>query len=159
MQRNLLIAICVAAFGAVALALVGQHLHGMRPCPWCVLQRLIYIAIGLAALVGAVSSLRKPAASLALLLASCGMAAALWQHFVAATNPSCLMTLADQIVSGLGLDRVLPSIFLATASCAEATVSVLGISFDFWSLAMFALLALAAAFVLGVNDRSKRLFA
>lgn len=159
MQRTLLIAICVAAFGAVALALVGQHLHGMRPCPWCVLQRLIYIAIGVVALVGAISPLRKPAALLTLMLGLSGMAAALWQHFVAAANPSCLMTLADQIVSGLGLDRLFPSIFLATASCAEAVVAVLGISFDFWSLAMFALLSLASVFVLGTSDRGKRLFA
>lgn len=159
MQRNLLIAMCAMAFGALALALVGQHLHDMRPCPWCVLQRLIYIAIGVVALVGALSALRKPAAVLALLLALSGMAAALWQHFVAATNPSCLMTLADQIVSGLGLDRVLPSVFLATASCAEAIVAVLGISFDFWSLAMFTLLAIASALVLGASDRGKRLFA
>ena len=158
MQRNLLIAIGAAALGAVALALVGQHLHGMRPCPWCVLQRLIYIAIGVVALLGAWSPLRKPAALLTLLLALSGMAAALWQHFVAASNPSCAMTLADQIVSGLGLDRVLPSVFLATASCAEAIVDVLGISFDIWSLAMFTLLALASAIVLGVSDRGKRLF-
>lgn len=159
MQRSVLIAICVAAFGAVALALVGQHLHGMRPCPWCVLQRLIYIAIGAVALVGAVSPLRKPAALLTLVLALCGMAAALWQHFVAAANPSCVETLADHIVSGLGLDRVLPSVFLATASCAEAVVSVLGVSFDYWSLAMYVLLAVASVLVLGASDRGKRLFA
>ena len=31
--------VCVAALGA---ALVSQHVYDMQPCPWCVLQRLIF---------------------------------------------------------------------------------------------------------------------
>ena len=37
---------------AVAAALVTQHGFDMQPCPWCVLQRLIFLAIALVALVG-----------------------------------------------------------------------------------------------------------
>ena len=32
----------IAAFAAVAAALVSQHAFGMEPCPWCVLQRLVF---------------------------------------------------------------------------------------------------------------------
>jgi disulfide bond formation protein DsbB len=34
-------------------ALVSQHVFDMQPCPWCVLQRLIFVAIALVCLVGA----------------------------------------------------------------------------------------------------------
>ena len=49
---RLLAAGVVVPLGAVALALVTQHVFGMQPCPWCVLQRLIFVAISLAALIG-----------------------------------------------------------------------------------------------------------
>jgi disulfide bond formation protein DsbB len=147
-RRNLLLAIALASFAAVALALVGQHFFGMKPCPWCILQRLIYVVIGLVALLGLIRPLRLPAAVLSLLLAGCGIAAALYQHFVASKSNSCALTLADKIVSALGLDRLLPAWFEPTASCAEAIVSVLGIPFDVWSLALYCVLAAAAAIAL-----------
>ena len=48
-QRILALAagICVAAVGA---ALITQHVYDMQPCPWCILQRLIFIVIALVAL-------------------------------------------------------------------------------------------------------------
>ena len=68
------------------------------------------------------------------------MAAALWQHFVAAVSSSCNLTLADRIVSGLRLDGLLPEVFEARASCADATVQLLGLPYEFWSLGLFMLL-------------------
>ena len=45
-------AVPLLSFGAIAAALVSQHAFAMDPCPWCVLQRLVFIAIGLCALLG-----------------------------------------------------------------------------------------------------------
>ena len=144
-----------ASLGAVALALVSQHVFDMQPCPWCVLQRLVFVLIALAAGVGALwrgPAGRSAAAGVAGLLALAGVAAALWQHFVAAATSSCKRTLADRIVSGLQLDALAPEVFAPRASCAEAAVDLLGVSYEFWSLALFALLALAAfALVLGLR--------
>lgn len=133
---------------AVAAALVSQHVYNMQPCPWCVLQRLVFVAIGLVAALGAVfagGAARRAAAALAGLLALAGMAAALWQHFVAAASASCDLTLADRIMSGLGLDMALPEVFAPFASCADAKVLLLGVPYEFWSLALFAALAAMAA--------------
>jgi disulfide bond formation protein DsbB len=69
------------------------------------------------------------------------MAAALWQHFVAAASVSCKQTLADQIVQGLGLAERWPEVFAAYASCAEAAVKLFGLPYEFYSLALFALMA------------------
>lgn len=147
-RRTLLIAIAVLSFTSVALALVGQHYFDMRPCPWCILQRVIYIAIGLVALLGLMKPLRVPALILSFVLAGCGIAAALYQHFVAAKTNSCALTLADRIVSTLGLDRLAPSWFEPTANCSEAIVAVLGITFDIWSLMLYCVLAAASMLAL-----------
>jgi protein dithiol:quinone oxidoreductase len=130
---RLLAAVALACIAAVAAALTSQHVFDMQPCPWCVLQRLIFVAIALAC--GAV---------LGMVLADAGVAAALWQHFKASASASCNLTLADKIVSRwLRLDQVLPGVFEARASCADAAVSLLGVPYDVWSLVLFALIGLA----------------
>ena len=130
--------VCIAA---VAAALVSQHMFDMQPCPWCVLQRVIFLAIALAcglALPWRSRVGRLTSTALASLLAASGIAAALWQHFQAAASASCNLTLADKIVSGfLQLDSLLPDVFSPRASCADAAVNLLGIPYDFWSLALF----------------------
>ncbi len=150
MQARLLVVIALACFAAVGAALYTQHAMDMQPCPWCILQRLIFVVIGVVALLGAFVAryLAKPAAALVLLLALAGGAAALWQHFVSAASGSCNLTLADRIVSALRLNTLLPDAFEPRASCADAAVDLAGLPFEFWSLALFVLLALAAIGVL-----------
>ena len=138
-------ALCVAAVGA---ALVAQYRFDMQPCPWCILQRLIYLAIALVCVVGAflaAPGARRTAGGLAFVLAGCGVAAAVWQHVVAAKQFSCNLTLADNIITALGLESLLPALFQVTATCADAAVSVLGVPFEYWSLALFALVGAALA--------------
>jgi len=132
---------------AVCAALVSQHMFRMEPCPWCVLQRVIFLAVALAALPGLLSTLRPVrlgSTALVVVLAACGVAAALWQHFVAAASASCNMTLADKIVGGLGLDGWQPEVFEARASCADAAVNLFGLPYEFWSLGLFIALAAMA---------------
>ena len=137
----------IASLAAVGAALVSQHVYGMQPCPWCVLQRVIFLAIAIACGLGLIwrsATGRAIAGTLGLLLALSGIAAALWQHFQAAASASCNLTLADKIVSGwLGLDSLWPDVFSARASCADAAVNLFGVPYDFWSLALFVALAFA----------------
>ena len=146
-----LLAIAALAFGAVGAALITQHGFGMEPCPWCVLQRLIFVVIGVFALLGlAWRSMvgQRVTLFVVLLLCGSGMAAALWQHFVAKASASCNLTLADRIVSGLRLDALLPDVFQATASCADAAVDLAGVPYEFWSLALFLVIETAALWLL-----------
>jgi disulfide bond formation protein DsbB len=146
-HTTLLLVMAVISLGAVAVALWTQHALGMEPCPWCVLQRLIFVAIALAVLPGLVwrnGVVQTASALLALALALSGVAAALWQHFVAAVSSSCNMTLADRIVSGLRLDALLPEVFQARASCADAAVRLWGLPYEAWSLILFMLLSVMA---------------
>ncbi|MBL0727110.1 disulfide bond formation protein B [Piscinibacter sp. HJYY11] len=136
-------ALSVAAVGA---ALVSQHVYGMEPCPWCILQRVIFLAIALLCVVGFVST--RIAGVLALAFSLCGIAAALWQHFKAASSTSCALTVADQIVIAMKLDSLWPDVFLARASCADAAVKLAGVPYEFWSLALFVVLGVASVAVI-----------
>lgn len=141
----------VVPVGAVAIALFTQHALDMQPCPWCVLQRLIFLGIALAALAGLLlrrALPRRVAALLMLVLAGSGMAAALYQHFVAAASASCNLTLADRVISATTLDALLPDVFAPMASCADAAATLLGLPYEFYSLTLFVALAVAAAAVL-----------
>lgn len=146
-RTTLLLAIAGLSLGAVAVALWTQYALGMEPCPWCVLQRLVFVAIALAALPALVwrrGFVQWLSALLMLGLSLAGVAAALWQHFVAAVSSSCNMTLADRIVSGLRLDALLPDVFQARASCADAAVRLWGLPYEAWSLILFMLFSVLA---------------
>jgi disulfide bond formation protein DsbB len=147
----LLAAGALASLAAIGAALVSQHVFGMEPCPWCVLQRLIFAVIALVCIVGL--QLRKRlgqriVGGAVLLLAIEGVVAALWQHFVAAASSSCNLTFADRVMTSLQLDALLPEIFQARASCADAAVSLAGVPYEFYSLVLFVLLGVAGALVL-----------
>ena len=149
--------ICVAAVGA---ALASQHMFNMQPCPWCVLQRLILLSIAAVCLLAGILGRgrartgrgtfgRRIGAGVVLVLALAGVTVALWQHFKAASSVSCNLTLADKILSVLQLDRALPDVFEPRASCADAAVNLFGVPYDFWSLLLFVLVALAASRLMG----------
>jgi disulfide bond formation protein DsbB len=143
-------AIAAVALAAVGAALTTQHGMGMLPCPWCILQRMVFVAIALVALPAArIGALRRPLAAVVAALAACGAAAALWQRFVAASSTSCKLTLADRIIGATGLDALWPDVFAPWANCADAAVNLLGLPYEAWSLALFvAIGAVAVALAL-----------
>ena len=62
----------------------------------------------------------------------------------AAASASCNLTLADKIVAATRLDSLLPDVFSARASCADAAVNLAGMPYEFWSLVLFLVVAFAA---------------
>lgn len=145
-KRLVLALTAVVALAAVGAAVFTQHAWDLQPCPWCVLQRLIFVAIAAAALLGLLWP--SGGAALAGLLATCGLAAALWQHFVAASAESCDLTLADRIMAATGLDGRFPEVFMAMTSCADAKVNLFGLPYEAWSGALFAAMLVSMLAVL-----------
>ena len=132
-----------ASFAAVGVALIAQHQFGVKPCPWCVLQRLIFLLIGVFSLLGwlvqARRSLRQAALVVVLVLCAGGLTAAVFQHEVASQTATCAMGLADKVVTALGLEELWPSVFMITANCAEAAAyRLLGLPYEVWSGLLFA---------------------
>lgn len=145
--RRAWLGIAAASVGAVAVALISQHVFEMYPCPWCILQRLIYLVI--AALAGVTAflpgtALRRVGAVGVVVLTGCGIASAVYQHQVASTLLSCNLTLADTILTALGLEDRWPVVFQVTASCADAATTMVGLPYEYWSLLLYALIAIAA---------------
>ena len=142
--RGWLLGITAACVAGVAAALLAQYRFAMRPCPWCIVQRLVYVVIAVVCIVGAPGRWPRPAALLTVLWAGLGIASAVWQHLVAAKQFSCDLTAADRVITALRLEAIAPWLFQVTASCAEAAVSLAGGPFEYWSLALYALVGAAA---------------
>lgn len=142
--------LCVAA---VAIALVSQHVFGMQPCAWCVLQRFIFLVIALVCWLGLLLGRRsaimgRVTALLAVLLSAGGIAAAWYQYTVAAHMFSCDLTFADRFMVKSGLDASLPWLFGIFATCMDARVSLLGLEYALWGLGLFAVTGILAIMAL-----------
>lgn len=152
-----LVGVIVLCLGGVAAALVSQYVFEMLPCPWCILQRAIFLAIALVALLALVlpgRMLKLGLTGLGLGLAVSGVAAAIYQNRVAAQEFSCDLTLADRIISALGLESAVPFLFRISASCMDAAVDLLGLPYEAWSGLLFALVG--AVLALGMGSRGAR---
>lgn len=137
--------VAALAFASVGIALVSQYRFEMLPCPWCILQRLLFLVVGAVCVVAALLRGRGPRLVLvALALATCvaGMAAALYQKLVASKLQSCALTLADRILTTLGVESWWPWLLSVQASCADAAVTLLGLPYELWSGALFGVLGL-----------------
>jgi disulfide bond formation protein DsbB len=148
---GLLAAIGAGSLAALAVALVAQHAFDIQPCPWCVIQRIVLIAVAAVALLAALAARAAPRGAgvvggVALLALSAGGALAAWhQHTVAAKTLSCAFTWADRTLMSLQLDAWLPSLFKVGATCADASkATLLGLSFEVWGGAWFTLVAIGA---------------
>ena len=140
-------AVCAAS---LAVALFAQHALDLQPCAWCILQRMIVIAIGVLAL-GAfwargwpATGGRRVASALlgagTLVLATLGLVAAYHQHTVAAKSLSCAFTWADRFLMSVALDQWWPWMFRVGATCADAALArLLGLPVEYWSGALFLL--------------------
>jgi len=152
LPRGVLALVAASCLAALAVALVAQHAFGVQPCPWCIFQRVLYLAIAAVALIGWLLPARGACALASvgvLALALGGVAAAVFQHEVAAKDASCAFTMADRFLSATGLETAVPFLFQVTATCMDAAQArLLGLSYELWSGALFALIAMVAALLL-----------
>lgn len=143
----------VASFSAVGIALIAQHQFGVKPCPWCVLQRGIFLLIGAFSLLGwlvqSKRALRQAVLVVVLMLCAAGLTAAVFQYEVASQSASCAMGLADKTLTALNLEERWPSVFMVTGNCADAAkYRLVGLPYEVWSGTLFATLAALGLWVL-----------
>lgn len=142
---------------AVGFALVSQHVFDMRPCPWCILQRIVYLVLALLAFVGAALGQRASikTAGLFALLSMVGIGMAGYQHLVAAPADSCGISKAHGLIVTSRLDEFFPWLFEVTASCAEASqFKLLGLPYELGSGLLFALIAFISIVVFLAKPKS-----
>ncbi|KAA0910983.1 disulfide bond formation protein B [Pusillimonas sp. ANT_WB101] len=148
-NHALLHLIALLCVGAVGFALVTQHVFGMRPCAWCVLQRLMFLVIAIVCWAGVLlarfkAGFARLSAGLVVLLSMGGIAAAWYQYAVASMMFSCDRTFADRFMVSSGLDAGVPWLFGIFSTCMDARVTLLGVEYALWSMALFALIGVLA---------------
>jgi disulfide bond formation protein DsbB len=148
-SKLLLVAIALACFALLGGALYLQFAKYMLPCPWCVIQRYAFAAIGLISLVTAFlpAAALKRGAGLSMLTALCGGGAASWLLWVQAhPSVSCGIDPMETSLNHILPARLLPFLFRADGMCTTEYDPILGLSLPQWSLLAF----IGLAIVLGI---------
>ena len=136
--------ICFACLALLLTALYMEHSMGLEPCPLCILQRILVIAVGLGSLI---AFLIKPgvigirlSSGLCLILSGLGAGLGirhLWlQSLPEDQAPACGPGL-EYLMDVLPLFDVLKLILEGDGSCAEVVWSLFGISIPGWTLIGF----------------------
>lgn len=148
-NRQILFAISSICFALIAVALYLQHVLQMLPCPLCVIQRYMFLAIGVASLVAAISGKVRVGTMLAL-LAGLGGLATVGKHLYVIANPgfSCGIDPMETFLNKIPTAEYLPWVFRADGLCEGATDSLLGLAIPQWSAVWFVLLTALLVFVL-----------
>ncbi len=134
----------------VALSMGLTLWLGLQPCHLCIWQRLLFMILTVL-FAGAAWLWSRPAGLWALVLSlpvsTSGAAAAAYQSWLQIQPPNTLSCTAgdpgmvERLVEWLG--QVAPGLFLATGSCENAELWILGLSLANWALVLQ-----AAVFVL-----------
>lgn len=143
------LAICL---GLLAYGYYLQYVQGLEPCPLCMVQRVVFMAL---AVVFLVAALHNPMGwgsrvygGLLLLLGAAGAAVAgrqVWlQGLPPEQVPECGPPL-DYMLDVLPLTAVINTVLSGSGECAEVDWSFLGLSIAGWALPMFVLLGLMGA--------------
>lgn len=134
--------------GLLGWAFWLQYGEGLEPCPLCMFQRLVFVAIGLVFLVGVFHEPGRLGAWIyaLLLVLAAGIGAALagrqvWlQSLPKDQVPACGMGLSYMLDTMPFLD-VIRRVLEGSGECAEKAWVFLGLSIAGWTLAIFVAIA------------------
>jgi disulfide bond formation protein DsbB len=148
----LLGAVAVAAMFGSALYL--QHVLRQDPCPLCMVQRVIYIVIGVLFLLAALHNAKALGAKiysvLIALVALSGVGVAwrhIWiQHLPKDQVPACGPGL-DYMLNHFPMADVLQELMHGSGECAEKGWTFLTLGIPEWSLVGYVMLGVAAVLV------------
>jgi protein dithiol:quinone oxidoreductase len=144
---TLVFMVCI---GLLGYGLVVQHWGGIKPCPWCIVQRLVYMAIASVALMAA---LHRPGPAgtgvyslFGGIAAAGGVAAAAYQVYIE-RDPQralgCTGSSVENFLDQIKVGKAIPPLLQYEGACTPQPWSFLGLSIPEWSLVCFVLLMLA----------------
>jgi len=142
----------LACLSLLGFALYLQHVEKLDPCPWCIVQRLLFIVVGLLSLVAALHRPGKTGTTLYAifggLLAAAGAAAATY-HIQIQSDPrrslECMGSWLERWLDASRLGKMIPPLLQYEGSCVLKPWAFLGVSIPGWSLIWFAVLLVTFA--------------
>jgi len=161
LSRKLALAGFLVCTGLIGFALFLQYFRGLEPCPLCMIQRVVFIAIGFVFLIAAIAGPKgffvKVYGVVAALLAITGVGFAM-RHVWLQWNPpqmeSCTAGLFTQL-QRLPFASVIERALYATGDCARIDWTLLGLSIAEWSLLWFVALAILSVVYLTRKPRNR----
>lgn len=127
----------------IAAGYMQLHL-GLQPCPLCIIQRVIFIILGLFFLAGA---LHKPLPFWiraqgfgVFFVASLGIATAARQIWIMGLPPDQVPPCAPDLtymIQNLPLTQTLSLLLMGTADCAKDTFRLIGLNLPEWTILFF----------------------
>jgi len=160
-------------FSFLGYALWVQHgSMGLTPCPLCILQRIAFLAMGIAFLLGViydpkprtapvalplkwlrvvfVNGWRKTDALLVWMFAMVGAGVAAWhvrmQHLPESEVPACSSMDLSYMLEAFPLKKVIEKVFTGSGECAKVDWTFLGLSMPEWTLIWFLVLGVGALY-------------
>lgn len=140
--------------GLIGAALYLQHVMRQDPCPLCMLQRVIFIAMLAVYAIAALHNPKRAGATaysaLIALLALCGIGVAsrhIWlQHLPKDQVPACGPGL-DYMLESFPMSEVLQELMHGSGECAAKGWTFLALGIPEWSLIWYVLLGIWAALI------------
>ncbi len=144
-SRYLFLAILLITTGLIGFALYLQYVKYITPCPLCMLQRVVFIAIGMVALIAYIHNPRIKGmrnygiTSLMLCCLGIGLAARhIWlESLPPGLAPACGPSL-EIMLQYLPLFDALKAAVIGSGDCAKVSWEFLHISIAAWSFISFA---------------------
>ncbi|HSQ04433.1 MAG TPA: disulfide bond formation protein B, partial [Burkholderiales bacterium] len=142
-------------------ALYLQYVEHQEPCPLCIFQRIVFLAMMAVFIIAAIHGPRSAGAivysGLVAVFAVIGTAIAtrhVWlQHLPAEQVPACGPGL-EYLLKKMPLTDVLGKVLSGSGECAEVGWTFLGLSIAGWSLVWFVVLGIYAVYV-GARARAQ----
>lgn len=159
--RRGLVLMSVVCTGLLAFGMYLQHGLGLEPCPMCIVQRYVMVAILLLALLLAWApkdTARVLALGLIAPLAGFGAFVAARQSWLQWYPPEMYSCGRDfyGMIETFPLKRAIPMIFRGSGDCTKIDWTFLGLSIANWSFLAFVALGLYAAWLLVRQVRQLR---
>lgn len=146
-SKPLLLAVALICVALLGFALYLQFVEHMLPCPLCIIQRYLFAALALICLICVLlpgPGGTRAGAGLGTLTALGGAGVAGWHVWIQAHPAlSCGIDPLETSLNTIPTARLLPFLFKADGLCSAGYAPILGLSIPQWSLAWFALFALA----------------
>ena len=138
----LLVLLCCAAL--LGFALYIQYVDFLDPCPLCILQRVIFLWIGVVALLAVLHNPRRTGQRVYAWLVGLGAVAGAsiagrhtWlQNLPPGEVPECGPGL-NYMLDNFPLSEVLSTVLYGSGSCAEVEWEFLGLSMPMWTLVWY----------------------
>ncbi|MDP3743352.1 MAG: disulfide bond formation protein B [Methylotenera sp.] len=149
----------IACFGLVGLALWIQTRYNLEPCPLCISQRIMFMALGVLFLLAAIfKQTPKFFAVLQVVAALGGAAVAIRHWWIQAHRESMIADCGvgfDYMFENFPLEKALKLVFKGTGDCAAIDWTFLGLTIPQMSLIAFVGFGIYAVYLAQLNLKNK----